>query len=463
MKNRKLIVVLIGTFMLNTIFWQESLGINISVTLLFILGSNFNETKKLLQSKFGVLAILFALISCSMVIIHNSTISIIASVVSLVTLIGFLHFPRIRTSYGALLSGLIDSIKLPELFERKSTVVSANYAKKIRIIRLILIPIVVFIVFFSIFYGANLVFRTAVDDFFSGIGNFFDFIFMRFSFFRILFVILCFFLSSWIVYKGVHHFFEKHDSQQIDRLIRLKRKPWNLGAISAGKSPKYGDIKTLSLKNENVSSFIMIISICVLLFVINCIDIVTVWFGYSNQVDINFSEEVHEGVNYLIVSILLSIAIMLYVFRGNQNFFKGKKRLIIWSNIWILQNVILIISVIIRNYYYIANHGLTHKRIGVFIFLTIVVLGLLSLYIKINKSKSFYFMSKFNSWTIYAVLIAMSYVNWDFLIVRYNLQHRNSIELDPYYVCSLSDETVLYLWKSKSELKEWRLYMEYCG
>lgn len=456
MKQQKWMIVLAGALLLNTLFWQEALGINVFVTLIFILGSNYKATGEIIRTKVGATVIGCSLVACSMLLIHNSIVSMIATFTSLIVLIGVLHFPQLRTVYSALCSGIIDAIKVPEVFAPDADNLDPKKKKaNLKFVRLVLIPLLVFCVFVAIFYGANLYFRTAIDDLFSGIANFFNLFFERISILRMLFFILCFFFSSWIVFKGVQPFMEKYDLLQSDTLKRNKREPWNLGAIAAGKRPQFGALKTLALKNENLSSFLMIVAICCLLVLINCIDIVTVWFGYSDGNAINFSQEVHEGVNYLITSILLSIAILLYVFRGNQNFYAKKKRLVLWSNFWILQNVILIVSVIIRNYYYISHQGITHKRIGVYVFLIIVVLGLLSLFLKINKSKSFYFMSKFNSWSIYVVLIAMTTVNWDLFIVRYNVQHRTSIEMDPYYLCSLSDETVLYLWKSKTELKQW--------
>lgn len=462
MKQQKWMIVLAGALLLNTMYWQEALGINVLLTFIFILSSNFKSTGELIRTKMGATVIGCCTIACAMLLIHNSIVSMIATFASLIILIGYLHFPKLRTTYSAMLSGLIDAIKVPEVFISESDDLQPTKKKlNLKFVRLVLIPLIVFCVFVAIFYGANLYFRTAIDDLFSGIANFFELFFDRISILRILFFFLCFFISSWIVFKGVQPLLEKYDIGQSDSLFRKKRQPWNIGAIAAGKRPQFGVLRTLGLKNENLSSSLMIVAICCLLLLINCIDIVTVWFGYSDASTTNFSQEVHEGVNYLIASILLSIAILLYVFRGNQNFYTRKKRLVIWANFWMLQNAILIISVIIRNYYYIAHQGITHKRIGVYIFLIIVILGLVSLYRKINQSKSFYFMSKFNSWSIYLVLIAMTTVNWDLFIVRYNVQHRSSIEMDPYYLCSLSDETVLYLWKSKAELNQWEAKSHY--
>lgn len=456
MKRKKIVVFCIGTLVFNTLFWNEDLGVNFILFLLFVLLSNGDLLIKSLRNWQGIVVISGAVLASLMLIVHHSIISYISSIIAIIVLIGHLHFFTIRTSYGAFLSAMINIVKLPEFLYQDDIKIKRDPSKNWRIVRLIIIPFLIFFLFGLIFYGANLYFRNALDMVLTNIGDFLSYIFGEISIARILFFLFVACISSWIVYQGVHSFFADQDSASNLQIFRKRmRLPLNPGAMASGKRPIYGMLKTLGLKNEFTSSLIMIISICVLLFVINCIDIFTVWFGIGNDPTVNYSEAVHEGVNLLIISVLLSIGIMLYVFRRNQNFYENKQRLVFWAKVWIAQNIILIVSVIVRNYFYIAHHGLTHKRIGVFVFLIIVIAGLYSLYIKISKVKSFYFMANVNSWSLYLVLILMSTVNWDTTIAKYNVHHRNSIEIDPFYLTSMSDESVIYLWKHRIELEDW--------
>ena len=74
--------------------------------------------------------------------------------------------------------------------------------------------------------------------------------------------------------------------------------------------------------------------------------------------------------------ILISIIISLYLFRGNQNFYKKSVLLKKLALAWLAQNVILAFSVGIRNVHYIEHYALAHKRIGVFFFLLATIIGL---------------------------------------------------------------------------------------
>jgi hypothetical protein len=71
----------------------------------------------------------------------------------------------------------------------------------------------------------------------------------------------------------------------------------------------------------------------------------------------------------LILSILLSLGILIYYFRSNQNFYPKNGFLKAAAYLWLVQNAVLSVSVLIRCGYYISEYGLAYKRIGVVIFL----------------------------------------------------------------------------------------------
>ena len=183
----------------------------------------------------------------------------------------------------------------------------------------------------------------------------------------------------------------------------------------------------------------MIILVNILVIIENIIDINWIWFGFDYETSKNLSQLVHEGTYLLILSILLSIGILLYYFRGNQNFYIKNKILKYGAYLWIIQNVIMSISVALRNLHYINYYGLSHKRIGVLIFLLLVLGGLILLYIKIRNKKSAYYLLRLNSWNIYFIMIFISLFNWDILIAKYNVRHNYQSPVDMFYLFSLSD------------------------
>ena len=114
--------------------------------------------------------------------------------------------------------------------------------------------------------------------------------------------------------------------------------------------------------------------------------------------------------------------------------------------------MVLIISVSLRNYYYIDFYGLTHLRIGVGVFLLITLIGLCTLLIKIKDLKSFFYMFRVNTWALYVVFMGLTLVNWDVLIVRYNLSHTFKNGVDYNYLLTLSDKTLPIIYENRTKL-----------
>ena len=147
------------------------------------------------------------------------------------------------------------------------------------------------------------------------------------------------------------------------------------------------------------------------------------------------------GTFTLIVSIILVIAIIVFFFRGVLNFNTTSKSLKILAYVWIAQNVFMIISAMQRNQMYIAQYGMTHKRIGVYIFLLLAIIGLIVALYKVIKTMNLWFIIRKSVWAFYAVLIVLSAVNWDYIITAYNIKLANKnfiIDLDKDYLAGLS-------------------------
>jgi len=199
---------------------------------------------------------------------------------------------------------------------------------------------------------------------------------------------------------------------------------------------------------------VLLILVNLLLLVVNVIDIDWVWFGFEVPVDFSLKQFVHEGTWMLIISILLSMLILLHLFRGNQNFFGRIASLKTLALVWVVQNFILGISVFLRNYHYIDFHGLAYKRIGVIVFLALVLVGLITLFVKIRERKSFFYLLRVNGWAAFVVLVGLSMVNWDGFIVRTNLRHDNPGEIDIDNYLAMSDKVLPLLYDNLALVSE---------
>lgn len=112
----------------------------------------------------------------------------------------------------------------------------------------------------------------------------------------------------------------------------------------------------------------------------------------------------------------------------------------------------LVVSVLFRDYYYIHEYGLAYKRIGVLVFLLLVLTGLFTVYLKISRLKTNYFLLKVNAWAVLAVMVFASCIHWDESIASYNLARKSTLPLDIKFLLSLSDKALPVIEKNQDVL-----------
>jgi hypothetical protein len=195
-----------------------------------------------------------------------------------------------------------------------------------------------------------------------------------------------------------------------------------------------------ALKLEHKKGVIMLVMLNLLLLFFNIFDFSFILSGKKLPDGVDYSQYVHNGVNTLILSILLAIGIILFYFRANQNFYRNNQWLIRLTYLWILQNGLLLFGIIHKNQIYINEYGLTYKRIGVYVYLLLTCAGLLTTFWKVRYIKSVWFLLRKNTLIIYIVLIISCLINWDKLIAQNQINDAKNI--DVMYLTNLSD-TVL--------------------
>lgn len=435
----------------NFFFWKENLGLNIflfSGMLVMIMKWAYPESFK--SGPVRVTLIGTAL-SGIMVLYFGSAAAKFAHIVSLVLFAAFVHEKDMRSVFFALLHMIRHFLNVPGNFLRRREELLSNRPKAkflFRIFRLSIIPILVSLVFCLIYSGANPVFGKYTTDLWSEINKLFENLFEKVSFVRILFLLFGSILISGIVFRAEVSVFLLQDLSFADKLERVKQIRRNKNAAISGitRSPIYPNsippFKSIALKNENRSGIILLCSVNILLLLENLLDAQYLWFGFQMPENFSLKAYVHEGTGLLILSILMSITILLYYFRKNQNFYPKNKALRILAYAWIAQNIVLSFSVFLRTYHYIDFHGLAYRRIGVDIFLLLTMIGLVTLYIKIRDIRSSYFLVRLNTWSVYAAIVFLGFVNWDAWIAKYNLNHWNKGEVDIDFYLQLSEKTL---------------------
>jgi hypothetical protein len=451
-------LVIIGAIIFNVIFWREKLGINTVLFDVFIIASVFYLYPSATKNNTCRWLALGHLVTAVMVVVHNTMLSKIGFSITLLLFVSFTQYIHRSVWYagGSVILNYI--LAIPNLFRQLKSI-NGSHLKLSGIsgpVRMLLIPVFLLTVFFVIYAFANTVFLNIASDIATAVQHWFANIFDWFSIPRFCFFLLGIIITAGLILRAKNNWFSAADIRQKDDLLRKKHnlKKWRKSSFADLLSVIIGkaSIGMLAIKNEFRIGLISLVLLNILLLFINFLDIKYVWLGYTFSEDVSLSAYVHEGAGFLILSIILAMLVLLFFFRGNLNFYKRNKWLRYGAYLWIFQNLFLVISVFIRDYYYISHYGLAYKRIGLLFFLAMVISGLLLVFIKINFTRTTYYLLRLNAWVAIVLLICASTVDWDVTIAKYNLARKTTIPIDVPFILSLSDRTLPIIEKNKDIL-----------
>ena len=456
----KVVLVSTGAVLFNIFFWNEKLALNGLLFDAFTLTALFYLYPASLNKATVRWLLTAHIIALATVLIHNTVLSKLAFTSTLLLLVVFVQYLHRSLWYAGASAALNYILLLPSFWSLvKGIKTNGNNSYGVRkALRFLIIPLLLLIAFVILYNFANSVFSQIINDAGLAISRFFSNIFNWVSWERCWFLLLGLVVTGGLLLKTNTSYFSTADLKQPDNLIRKKNN------LQEWKKSNWFELLTLlmgrfangamALRNENTTGIISLLLLNILLLFINAIDVLYVWFGFTYNNNINLSEYVHEGAGLLIFSIVLAMLLLLFFFRGNLNFYKKNKWLKQGAYLWIIQNSILVISVLIRDYYYIIHYGLAYKRIGVLVFLLMVLMGLITVFIKIQQQKTNYFLLKVNAWFAIIVLVLASCIHWDETIAGYNLARKNSIALDVKFLLTLSDKTLPLLEKNQDVLTQ---------
>ncbi len=454
----KIVLLFTGTILFNIIFWQEKIALNALLFDAFILLSVFSLYPAAFTRPAMKWLLLAHVITLVTLVVHNTILSKLAFSGTLLLVVVFTQFLHRSVWYAAasaagnyllFVFSFLENIRQIKKGEIRSFGIKKTF-------RFLIIPLMIAGVFFLIYSFSNTVFQDVVNSMGIALQRFFARFFDWFNWERFWFLMLGLFITGGLILKMKSNYFSEKEFTKHNDLWRRKHnlKKWKETAMFDLLTLFMGRFANgvMALRNENTVGIISLVMLNVLLLFINAIDIAYVWFGFSYTPDVNLTQYVHEGTGMLIFSIVLAMFVLLFFFRGNLNFYKKNKWLRYGAYGWIAQNAILVISVLLRDYYYIAHMGLAYKRIGVLVFLLMVLMGLITVFIKIHQRKTAYYLWRVNGWFAVILLVAASCVHWDETIARYNLAHKNTIPLDVKFLLSLSDKTLPLLEKNQDVL-----------
>ena len=154
----------------------------------------------------------------------------------------------------------------------------------------------------------------------------------------------------------------------------------------------------------------------------SAMDIAYLWGGMQLPNGMSYADYAHRGAYPLVATSLLAAGFVLMAMRrgGPAESSKLIKPLVL---IWTAQNVLLVISSIIRLDLYVAVYSLTYLRVAAFIWMGLVVNGLVLIIAKIMWAKSNDWLIRFNLGALGLVLYACCFINFPHVMAQYNVEH----------------------------------------
>lgn len=456
----RLILIAMGGLVFNLLFWNETIGCNFAIFSVLVMMATFTDRdipyhNHKLMTAIGHLSIAFYLIY------NNSVLAIITWFITMLIYLGNAHFELLKSTGTSLIMGILQVLSGPYGIIKKlpdTKLGKVNIKPVIRPAKYILLPFVMVSIFCFLYSIANPIFAkytqtiaNSIRDFFV---NIFSFFFVDISIEKFLFILFGCAVTAGII-VGIKSKtlsdIELGSEDQLERKRRDLKRPsfgYEFRTLLAGNLIK----RKMALKTENIIGVISFAALNMLLLLLNGIDVATLWLNEAIETNKNFSVALHDGTYTLIFSIVIAMLIIVFFFSGNLNFYRKNKWIKLLAYIWMAQNAFLVASVFHRDYDYIFNHGLTYKRIGVLVFATLSLIGLVTVYLKVAKHKTVFYLYRVNSKIWYVLLILLSFVNWDVLIVSYNINQLDKIGVDAEHLMSFSDKTLPLLEKNRDQL-----------
>jgi len=449
MIKKNLLLSILLSLLFVALFYKQDVGLNnllfnmLVLSILYFTGKLTTSNKTLITVAAGTF------LSSLMVVINNSDLAVTVNYLSLFLLSGVTVYSRFRNLVTIGLASFVQMfIAQFNLFRgiRELSVKRPGVHRFFHYFKLIIIPVVIVFIFAMMYKVSNPFFEKYtlsvfdfIDKVFTHLAELIDVDMFWFWVFGLL-------VSNFLILgreeKAVL-FFEKNMQDDLQR--------------KKGNEPR--SFSPLALLTEYKMGVIMFALLNLLLLMVNTLDIFNVWFGF--EWDGQFLKQfVHEGTYVLLLSILVSIVITMWYFRGNLNFYRKNKWLKRLAVLWLLQNAILTLSVGIRNFWYIHYYNLAYLRIGVIFFLLFTLIGIYLVYLKIQERKTGWYVFTKSSLAFYIILVVMTFFNWDVIIARYNFAHYKTGFVHYRFLSQMSDKALPWLDKPLNELEEIRAVQE---
>lgn len=412
-------LLLIATAAYSFLFYHQTAGLNYLLFNLVFLTVLLLRNMRLLNYTKWLWAAGMCVLSAACVFVHSSDLSIIANLFSLLLVSAF-SFNVATSSLFSFLMGCysvvssVVHIVLDAVTRRQHKKPEETSGTGLRVLALLLV-LLISMVFFSMYQAANPLFAENTK-------------WINFDFISLHWLVFTF--GGFVVVYGL--FYHK-------RIVPIER--WE-NALPLGNTVYETNQEHKRYETEQLAGMLLFVMLNLMLLLLNMGDINTLYLRGGLPKGVSHSDFVHNGVGVMILSILVATGLMMFLFRKEYAAVKYNRFLSIGVYAWIIQNLLMLSSTVIRNQMYIHDYNLTYKRIGVYVWLVLAAIGLLIMFRKIYRKQSNWYLVKTNVAVWFTVLALSSAVNWDRLITDYNLKNKPLRDVDLHYLLSLSDTNI---------------------
>jgi hypothetical protein len=386
------------------LFYRQDCGLNFFIFSILLTAGTVLMQPVLIRKRSWLMAAAGALAAGFAVFYYGNVLAIVADTLAVLLLAGISSYAGGSVIISMLItiisvcisfvSMIVDSIAR---LEKRGPSDPKNKSQGKRIV-IVLVALVVVLVFFFMYRSSNVLFYDLTKN-----------------------ISLDFISLPWLLFTGAGAFFVYGLYNQ--RLMRDVA-GWDGGhrlTLHPADMEKQSWLdKLMSVSSERFAALVLFGLLNLLLLFVNGVDVAFMAGDQHLPAGVTYTEYLHQGVGMLITSIIAAMIIILYFFRGRLHFEQNTGLVRNLALLWILQNALMLVSTAYRNYGYIHEYGLTYKRIGVFVYLLLVLIGLSTVAVKLLRRKTNAFLFRSNSWMYFGVLVMASFVNWDGIIIRYN-------------------------------------------
>ena len=176
------------------------------------------------------------------------------------------------------------------------------------------------------------------------------------------------------------------------------------------------------------------------------LDVVYLWAGAALPDGINYAAYAHRGAYPLIVTALLAAGFVLLAIRRSS---AGTETTLVRTllYVWVGQNVMLVLSSILRLKLYMDIYLLTYWRLAALIWMGLIAVGLILIIARIALNRSARWLIRMNLVALFATLYVCALVNFDAIIADHNVTHSREaggmgVNLDGAYLASLGPQAI---------------------